>query len=138
MKGCHFTASLLCFKHRGGDWLHFYGVIMLAINNFHSFPSAFIDWQLAMPSHFLKSTFFKFPFLVVLNMILKLNINLYSSKKSFFFDEVIACQTCTPSTLENFYLLKMTKKSTPFKFSWKMSFKQGFFYNFVQGHLNAI
>jgi len=51
-------------------------------------------------------------------MILKLNIKLYSRKKSLFFDEGIACQTCTPSTPEKFNVLKMTITSTPFKFSY--------------------
>jgi len=35
----------------------------------------------AMQSHFLKSTFLNFRLLVVLNMILRLNITLYSDKK---------------------------------------------------------
>jgi len=61
----------------------------------------------AMPGHFLK-IIFTFSFLVISNMILKLNIKLYSGKNSFF-DEVIACQTCTPSTPENFNVFKMIK-----------------------------
>ena len=47
-------------------------------------------------------------------MILKLNIKLYFSE-FYICDEVIACQTCTTSTHENFTVLKMTKKSTLFK-----------------------
>ena len=42
-------------------------------------------------------------------MILKLNLKFYSSEKSLFFDAVIACQTSTPSTSENFNVLRMLK-----------------------------
>ena len=37
--------------------------------------------------------------------------------RNLYFDEVIACQTCTPSTPENVNVLKMIKTSTPFKLS---------------------
>ena len=43
---------------------------------------------IAIPSYFFKKHFFKFPYLVILNMILKLNIKIYFSKKSLFLMEL--------------------------------------------------
>ena len=65
-----------------------------------------------MPSHFV--VFFTFPFLVILLLIfIRLNTKHHCGKKSLLLIklyELIACQTCAPSTPENFNVLKVIQK----------------------------